>query len=71
MLSKCQYIRWCGDRSIENWLDLFGEGMMKAMNEDQKRAFQSKLTEMLRPKLYDKDRGWWADYMRIRVKAVK
>ncbi len=58
-------------KSIENWLELFGEGIMKEMSNDQRRDFRSKLTDMLRSKLYDVDRGWWADYVRIRVKAVK
>ncbi len=58
-------------KSIENWLDLFGEGIMKAMSEEEKKKFKSKLTEMLKPKLYDEERGWWADYVRVRVKAVK
>lgn len=29
------------------------------------------LTTELRPYLYDEERGWWVDYVRLRVAAMK
>jgi 2-isopropylmalate synthase len=56
---------------IANWLIVFTNGITKNLSTEQSEDFRRTVRDKLRPTLYsDKDR-WVADYVRLRVKAVK
>ncbi len=56
---------------IANWLAVFTNGVTEHLDESQTEVFRHEVRELLKPKLYSKEKGWVADYIRIRVKAVK
>ena len=56
---------------ISNWLELFTNGLTKHLNKEQEQKFRDEVKKLLKPKLYNQKDGWVADYVRIRVKAVK
>jgi 2-isopropylmalate synthase len=56
---------------IINWLDVFANGITKDLTKEQKEIFKKEVKEVLKPKQYNEKDGWSADYVRLRVKAVK
>ena len=56
---------------ISHWLRLFTGGVTAHLSQSQSEQFRQEVREALKPKLYTKKQGWVADYVRIRVKAVK
>ena len=56
---------------ITNWLDIFANGITKDLTAEQKVLFKEEVKEILTPKLYNEKNGWIADYVRLRVKAIK
>ena len=56
---------------ISNWLDIFTNGVTSKLNSKQKEQFKSEVKKLLEPKLYSIKEGWVADYVRLRVKAIK
>jgi 2-isopropylmalate synthase len=56
---------------IKNWLDIFANGIISHLNNEQKRRFKDEVREVLEPKIYSKEKGWVLDYVRLRVKAIK
>jgi 2-isopropylmalate synthase len=58
-------------KSMINWLDIFANGVIEHLNDEQKRRFKEDVVRILKPKLYTKQNGWVLDYQRLRVKAVK
>ncbi len=59
------------ESGMRKWLELFTSGITANMDEVGRTEFHDKVCERLRPELYDLEQGWWADYVRLRVLAVK
>jgi 2-isopropylmalate synthase len=56
---------------ISNWLELFTNGFTVNLTIEQKEIFKKEVKELLKESLYSKKDGWVADYVRLRVKAIK
>ena len=56
---------------IADWLDLFANGMTSHLSAPQFERFKKEVAALTRPALYDREKGWHVDYVRLRVKAVK
>ena len=59
-----------GECAIEDWLAMFGEKLLEPVPPPERAAAVSRIRERLRYTLY-RDGVWWADYKRIRVRALK
>ena len=56
---------------IANWLDIFANGIASGLTDEQKVEFKREVREILKSKIYTVEDGWVADYVRLRLKAVK
>jgi len=56
---------------IKEWLDIFANGIIKHLTISQKEIFYDEVTKILENKIYTKENGWIADYVRLRVVAYK
>ena len=56
---------------IANWLSVFTNGITENLNQTQKHEFIQETREILKDKIYTSSDGWVADYVRLRVHAVK
>jgi len=56
---------------IANWLVIFTNGFTEHLSEHDQASFRAEVREILKSKIYTKEQGWVADYIRIRVEAVK
>lgn len=56
---------------ISNWLDIFANGIVSHLTQEQKSIFKNKMRKILVTKIYTQDEGWVADYVRIRIHATK
>jgi len=56
---------------ISNWLDIFANGIISHLTQEQQNVFKQEVREILKPKIYSEKDGWMADYVRLRLKAVK
>ena len=56
---------------ISNWLDIFANGIVSQLTNEQQLSFKQEVREILRPKIYTEKNGWTADYVRLRFKAIK
>jgi 2-isopropylmalate synthase len=56
---------------IANWLVVFTNGFTKHLSEHEQENFRAKVREILKSKIYSDKEGWVADYVRIRLEAVK
>jgi len=56
---------------ITNWLDVFANGITENLSDEQKVTFKKEVKEILKPTQYNEIDGWSADYVRLRVRAVK
>jgi len=56
---------------IKNWLDIFANGIISHLTQEQQTQFKEEVREILKPKIYSEQDGWVADYVRLRLKAVK
>ena len=56
---------------IANWLAVFTNGVTEHLTLEQKEQFRHEVREILKDKIYRDDEGWVADYVRLRVEAVK
>jgi trans-aconitate methyltransferase len=59
-----------GDRGMENWLRQFAWYYFEALPDGQQDAALREVVEELRGPLFGPD-GWFADYKRLRLMAVK
>ncbi len=59
------------ESGMRKWLELFTSGITANMDDEARLAFQDNVCAKLRPELFDLEQGWWADYVRLRVKATK
>lgn len=58
-----------GDLSA--WLQTFAQSFLRAVPEEDRARLIEEVSAVLRPRLYQADRGWVADYVRLRFFAVK
>jgi len=56
---------------IANWLSVFTNGATEHLTLEQKEQFRHEVREILKEKIYSEEEGWVADYVRLRVEAVK
>ena len=56
---------------ISNWLDIFANGIVSHLTNKQQLKFKQEVREILKPKIYTEKNGWVADYVRLRLKAIK
>ncbi|MBV8361689.1 MAG: methyltransferase domain-containing protein [Deltaproteobacteria bacterium] len=56
---------------ITGWLSVFAQTFTAALPEDQRATFINEVQTALRPQLCDAQGRWWADYVRLRFKAIK
>lgn len=60
-----------GENGLRDWINMFVKNPFTVINnEDEKRTIIDKAVDNLRDILY-KDGKWYADYVRIRMKAIK
>jgi 2-isopropylmalate synthase len=56
---------------ISNWLNIFANGIVSHLSKEQQNHFNGEVREILKPIIYSEKDGWVADYVRLRLKAVK
>jgi len=56
---------------ISNWLDIFANGIVSHLSNEQQKQFKQEVRTILEPKIYSEKDGWVADYVRLRLKATK
>ncbi|MGF1609495.1 MAG: class I SAM-dependent methyltransferase [Kiloniellales bacterium] len=56
---------------MADWLEVFARVFLGSVPEDERTALLAEVGEALRPALWDAERGWTADYVRLRFEAVK
>jgi len=56
---------------ISHWLVVFTNGVTEHLNQRQTEQFRAEIREILTSSLYTQKDGWVADYVRLRVKAIK
>jgi SAM-dependent methyltransferase len=56
---------------VGGWLETFAHSFTAVLAPAQRRALVEEVRAMLRPQLCDALGRWWADYVRLRFKAVK
>ncbi len=54
---------------LAGWLETFAEPFLGALDARERPAVVDEVREALRSRLYDPDRGWVADYVRLRFAA--
>jgi len=59
------------ESGIEKWLEIFAQSIISHLSSDQKRFFLQAVKEKVTPVLYSNEKGWVADYVRLRFKASK
>ena len=58
-----------GARGMEDWLEMFGSGLLSQVDPKTRDAVVARIVDRLRPVLY-RDGEWFADYVRLRIVAV-
>jgi trans-aconitate methyltransferase len=56
---------------ILGWLEVFAQPFVNAVGESRRKEFLHEVRQSLKPQLQKPDGAWYADYMRLRFKAVK
>ncbi len=59
-----------GDNGLSDWIEMFRKESFKNIDSQLKADIIGEVVDELRPKLY-KDEKWYADYVRLRFKALK
>lgn len=59
-----------GSDGLRNWVTMFARGAVDAVAEKDREAFWRRFEEAARPALF-RDGGWFADYRRLRIVAVR
>jgi trans-aconitate methyltransferase len=57
--------------NLDGWLETMAQPFLAAVSADERGAVIVEVRESLRPELYDPERGWIADYVRLRFVAHK
>ena len=58
------------DNGLANWIKMFGGNFFTELSESEINQVIQDVEKQLKPKLYQ-DGNWFADYRRIKIKAVK
>jgi len=53
------------------WLEVFAQPFAKAVSEGDQREFLDEIRSALEPRLLQADGSWYADYVRLRFKALR
>jgi len=56
---------------ITNWFDIFANGITAHLSEEMHDCFTQEVKARLKKTNYTPQKGWMADYVRLRFKAVK
>jgi trans-aconitate methyltransferase len=56
---------------LSAWLETFAQSFLRAVPEGDRARLIEEVSAALRPRLYQADHGWVADYVRLRFSAVK
>jgi SAM-dependent methyltransferase len=56
---------------LSAWLETFSQSFLGAVCNADRPHLVEEVTAALRPRLFDPERGWVADYVRLRFAAVK
>lgn len=56
---------------ISNWLNIFANGIISHLTNEQQLNFKQEARKILKPKIYTEKHGWVVDYVRLRFKAIK
>ncbi|HHD78187.1 MAG TPA: class I SAM-dependent methyltransferase [Epsilonproteobacteria bacterium] len=56
---------------IMHWLDIFANGVTEHLTPEEFETFKIECRDILRDHLYSHKDGWFVDYVRLRVSAVK
>jgi trans-aconitate methyltransferase len=56
---------------LSAWLETFAQSFLRAVSDADRPRLVEEVTAALRPRLFDPERGWVADYVRLRFAAVK
>ncbi|WP_457623166.1 class I SAM-dependent methyltransferase [Persephonella sp.] len=56
---------------IENWLEIFTNVYTSHLTKNQTKLFRSRVKELLKSRIYTLKNGWVADYVRLRLRALK
>jgi len=56
---------------IRNWLAVFSNGVTAHLNDSQTAQFRAEVREILKTTNHSIQEGWVADYVRLRVLAIK
>jgi SAM-dependent methyltransferase len=56
---------------VADWLETFAQPFLAPLPSEARRPVLEDVRERLRPALYDPERGWTADYVRLRFRAVR
>ena len=59
-----------GERGLQDWICMFVKSAFAGMTADEREAVIAEVAAELRPRMYQQG-VWVADYVRLRVKAVK
>lgn len=56
---------------LRGWLEVFAASHTQGFTPEEKESFYKEVEDYCRPMLWDKDKGWTGDYVRLRFLAVK
>jgi trans-aconitate methyltransferase len=56
---------------LSAWLETFAQSFLRAVPDGDRARLIEEVSAALRPRLYQADHGWVADYVRLRFSAVK
>jgi len=56
---------------IGEWLEIFAQSYFSFLAPSKKKLFISKVVKILKPVLYDENKQWTIDYVRLRFYAIK
>ena len=56
---------------LRGWLEVFSASHTEGFTEAEKEAFYNDVEDYCRPMLFNPEKGWTADYVRLRFLAVK
>jgi SAM-dependent methyltransferase len=56
---------------LRGWLGVFSNSHTLGFTDEEREKFFAEVEDYCRPRLYDADKGWIADYVRLRFLAAK
>lgn len=59
------------ETDLTGWLTVFAGSFLNALSPSERERFLQEVRDRCRNKLFDPDRGWWVDHVRLRFAAVK